>query len=87
MKRFSERLAKKGGRTMWIFKYILAGYISILEVVRIITWRLNRQLRLAGLDPASSVFLDSRLRGNDSRRVFNRRSNNNSHAKTKAIDI
>jgi hypothetical protein len=42
----------------------------------ILTWRLNSQLRHAGLDPASSVFLDSRLRGNDELRVFNRRSNN-----------
>jgi len=42
----------------------------------LLTWRLNSQLRHAGLDPASSVFLDSRLRGNDELRVFNRRSNN-----------
>ena len=41
----------------------------------ILTWRLNRQPRHAGLDPASSVFMDSRLRGNDNRGVFNRRSN------------
>ena len=41
----------------------------------ILTWQLNSQLRHAGLDPASSVFLDSRLRGNDNRGVFNRRSN------------
>ncbi len=43
----------------------------------ILTWQLNSQLRHAGLDPASSVFLDSRLRGNDNRGVFNRRSNIN----------
>jgi hypothetical protein len=41
----------------------------------ILTRRLNSQLRHAGLDPASSVLLDSRLRGNDELRVFIRRSN------------
>ncbi len=41
----------------------------------LLTWRLNSQLRHAGLDPEPSVFLDSRLRGNDNCRVFNRRSN------------
>jgi hypothetical protein len=34
-------------------------------------------MRRAGLDPASSAFLDSRLRGNDSLNVFNGRSNIN----------
>jgi len=43
---------------------------------RILTWRLNSQRRHAGLDPASSALLDSRLRGNDESRVFVRRSNN-----------
>ena len=42
---------------------------------KVLTWRQNSQLRHAGLDPASSVFLDSRLRGNDNLRVFIRRSN------------
>jgi hypothetical protein len=41
----------------------------------LLTWRLNSQLRHAGRDPASSLFLDSRLRGNDNPRVFNCRSN------------
>ena len=41
----------------------------------LLTWRLNSQLRHAGLDPASSVLLDSRFRGNDNLRVFIRRSN------------
>jgi prepilin-type N-terminal cleavage/methylation domain-containing protein len=41
----------------------------------LLTWRLNSQVRHAGLDQASSVFLDSRLRGNDILRVFIRRSN------------
>jgi len=41
----------------------------------ILTRRLNSQLRHAGLDPASSVLLDSRLRVNDELRVFIRRSN------------
>jgi hypothetical protein len=41
---------------------------------KLLTWRPNSQLRHAGLDPASSVFLDSRLRGNDNRDVSNRRS-------------
>ena len=41
----------------------------------LLTWQLNSQLRHAGLDPASSVFLDSHLRGNDNRWVFNRWSN------------
>jgi hypothetical protein len=36
----------------------------------------NSQLRHAGLDPASSVLLDSRLRGNDNLQIFIRRSNN-----------
>ena len=44
------------------------------------TWRLNSQLRHAWLDPASSLFLDPRLRGNDNQRVFNRRSNNKRHS-------
>jgi hypothetical protein len=43
--------------------------------MEILTWRLNSQLRHAGRDPASSLFLDSRLRGNDNPRVFNCRSN------------
>ena len=34
-------------------------------------------LRHAGLEPTSSVFLDSRLRGNDNFQVFNCRSNIN----------
>ena len=49
----------------------------------ILTWQLNSQLRHAGLDPASSVLLDSRplpakgqARGNNNLRVFIRRSNN-----------
>ena len=42
----------------------------------LLTWRLNSRLCHAGLDPVSSAFLDSRLRGNDGRRVINRRSNN-----------
>ena len=33
-------------------------------------------MRHAGLDPASSAFLDSRLRGNDILNIFNCRSNN-----------
>ena len=41
----------------------------------ILTWRLNSQLRHAGLDPASSVLLDFRLYGNDNLRVFICRSN------------
>jgi hypothetical protein len=41
----------------------------------ILTRRLNSQVRHAGLDPASSPFLDSRLRGNDNGGVFIRRSN------------
>jgi hypothetical protein len=41
----------------------------------LLTRRLNSQLRHAGLDPASSTLLDSRLRGNDELRVFIRRSN------------
>ena len=48
---------------------------------KLLTWRPNSQLRHAGLDPASSVFLDSRplpekgqARGNDNRDVSNRRS-------------
>jgi len=57
----------------------------------ILTWRLNSQLRHAGLDPASSAFLDSRLRGNDNLRVFNHRSNNiqirNSNKRNIAITI
>ena len=53
------------------------GFLDLLliGILTILTWRLNSQLRHAGLDPASSVFLDSRLRGNDNRGVFNRRSN------------
>jgi hypothetical protein len=38
----------------------------------LLTWRLNSQLRHAGLDPASSALLDCRLRGNDELRVFTR---------------
>jgi hypothetical protein len=51
----------------------------------LLTWRLNSQLRHAGLDPASSLFLDSRplpakgqARGNDNLLVFIRRGNNTS---------
>jgi hypothetical protein len=44
-------------------------------VLDLLTRRLNSQLRHAGFDPASSVLLDSRLRGNDELRVFIRRSN------------
>jgi len=36
----------------------------------LLTRRLNSQLRHAEVDPASSVFLDSRLRGNDNGRIF-----------------
>ena len=36
---------------------------------------LNRLPRHAGFDPVFSVFLDSRLRGNDNWQVFNRRVN------------
>jgi hypothetical protein len=36
-------------------------------VVNILSWRLNSQPRHVGLDPASNIFLDSRLRGNDDR--------------------
>jgi hypothetical protein len=50
---------------------LTSGSSSIL-----LTWRLNSQRRHAGLDPASSALLDSRLRGNDESRVFIRRSNN-----------
>jgi hypothetical protein len=42
---------------------------------KLLTRRLNSQLRHAGLDPASSVLLDFRLRGNDELRVFIRWSN------------
>ena len=45
-------------------------------IVLLLTWQLNSSTRHAGLDPASSAFLDSRLRGNDSFKVFNCRSNN-----------
>ena len=41
------------------------------------------QTRHAGLDPASSVFLDSRLRGNDSFKLFNCRSNTNNNTDMK----
>ena len=51
--------------------------LRTLELVNeILTWQLNTQTRHAELDPASSVFLDSRLRGNDSLKLFNCRSNN-----------
>ncbi|MEN8246775.1 MAG: peroxidase-related enzyme [Thermodesulfobacteriota bacterium] len=43
----------------------------------ILTWQLNSQMRHAGLVPASSNILDSRLRGNDGVNVFIRRSNKN----------
>ena len=43
----------------------------------LLTWRLNSQSRHAGLDPASSALLDSRLRGNDESRVFIPWSKNN----------
>jgi len=49
----------------------------------ILTWRLNSQRRHAGLDPASSALLDSRLRGNDESRVIICRSNITSRSNKK----
>jgi hypothetical protein len=60
----------------WPITVISKGILSIL-----LTRRLNSQLRHAGLDPASSVLLDSRLRGNDELRVFTSRSNKKDGAK------
>lgn len=47
----------------------------LLFVFFLLTLRLNRPRRHAGLDTASSDYLDYRLRGNDKLLVFSRRSN------------
>ena len=64
----------KPRKQMPISKFPLKQFSHVLNQL-LLTWRLNSQLRHAGLDPASSAFLDSRLCGNDSPRVFSHRSN------------